>query len=84
MSAVFFSCFPDEFDAAAVAEKLKLVADKLNNDKVFQAAMNDLTKAFAKEVGYIPLFAIICCIAVMECPVCRGATVKMINASHLV
>lgn len=51
--------FPDEFDAAAVAEKLKLVADKLNNDKVFQAAMNDFTKAFAKEVGYIPLFALI-------------------------
>lgn len=53
LRAVSFPHFPDEFDAAAIADKLKAVADKLNDDMAFRAALNDFKKAVAKEVGCI-------------------------------
>lgn len=60
LSAIFyFLCyvFSDEFDAAAIADKLKIIAAKLNDDVAFKAALNDFKKAVAQEVGCIPLFA---------------------------
>lgn len=53
----FFLCFPDEFDAAEVADKLKIIADKLNDDVEFKAALSNFKKAVAQEVGSIPLIA---------------------------
>lgn len=57
LTAVSLRCFPDEFDAAAIAGKLKSVADKLNDDALFKAALSDFKKAVAKEVGHILYFS---------------------------
>lgn len=44
--------FPEDFDPAAIAEKIRIVADKLNDDVTFKAALSDFKKAAAQEVGY--------------------------------
>lgn len=48
--SIFF--FSDDFDAIKIAEKLRTVADALNDDITFKAALNDFKKAAAKEVSH--------------------------------
>lgn len=43
--------FSDDFNAIKIAEKLRTVADALNDDIAFKAALNDLKKAAAQEVS---------------------------------
>lgn len=40
----------DEFDPIQIADKLRCIADDLNDDLAFQAALNELKTAVAKEV----------------------------------
>lgn len=46
---IFFS---DDFNAVEIAEKLRTVADALNDDITFKAVLNDLKKAAAQEVSH--------------------------------
>lgn len=48
-----FLFFPENFDPVAIAEKLRSVAGKLNDDMMFKAVLNDFKKAAAQEVGDI-------------------------------
>lgn len=47
-----YSFFPDDFDPGPIAEKIRILADKLDEDMKFKAALNDFKKAAAQEVGY--------------------------------
>lgn len=40
----------DDFDPVVIADKLRSVADALNDDPRFKAALTDLKKAAAEEV----------------------------------
>ncbi|CAB1443523.1 unnamed protein product [Pleuronectes platessa] len=42
---------PDDFDPVLIADKLREVADSLNDDITFKAALNDLKKAAAQEAA---------------------------------
>lgn len=50
-SVFVYGFISDSFDPVAIAEKLRSVADALNDDIVFKAALNDLKKAAAQEVS---------------------------------
>lgn len=48
---VMCSFISDDFDPAAIADKLRAVADNLHEDTLFKAALNDLRKAAMQEVS---------------------------------
>lgn len=52
-ASVFIYVFiSDNFDPVVIADKLKSVADALNDDIIFKAALNDLKNVAAQEVRY--------------------------------
>lgn len=42
--------FPDNFDPVLIADKLRSVADALNEDMIFKSVLTDMKKAAAQEV----------------------------------
>lgn len=50
-SGLLCSFFSDDFDPVLIADKLKRIADELDNDVMFQAALSDFKKAVALEVS---------------------------------
>lgn len=52
-ACVFLYVFiSDNFNPVVIADKLRSVADALNDDIIFKAALNDLRKVAAQEVSY--------------------------------
>lgn len=53
---VTLGCSDDNFDPVLIADKLRSVADTLNEDPRFKAALSDLKKAAAQEVNTQKLY----------------------------
>lgn len=51
MCMLLFLSLDDGFDASAIADKLRSVADALNDDVRFKAALTDMKKAAATQVN---------------------------------
>lgn len=74
--SIFF--FSDDFNAIEIAEKLRTVADALNDDITFKAALNDFKKAAAQEVSHT-----ICSVSIQQVvyiAFCRiGVKIKLVS-----